>query len=59
MKNERLERLDADKRFLRIWALGGILHDASRDIRIAAKLRSGGALLEALPALKPKERANG
>ena len=34
--NERLKRLDADQRFVRIWALGGVLHDANRGPRIAS-----------------------
>ena len=35
--SERLDRLDADRRQERVWALGAILHDASRVERIAAK----------------------
>jgi len=43
------DRLDADRHQVAIWRLGSVLHDASRDLRIAYKLRQGDAVPTTFP----------
>jgi len=43
------DRLDADRHQALIWSLGSVLHDASRDLRIAYKLRQSDAIPSTFP----------